>query len=209
MDFEKEELHTEEPEKKSALSAELYSVLRDFAVILAVVALLFVFVVRLVGVSGSSMYPTLVNKDYMLLLSNFISDDYKQGDIVVMTVPSYGREPLVKRVIATEGQTVDIDFTTGQVFVDDVLLEEDYISEPTWLDYADGLSYPVTVPEGCVFVMGDNRNNSTDSRYAPIGMVDTRRITGKVLCILIPGRQTDSQGNIIGKRDFGRIGGVS
>jgi len=209
MDFKKEQQNTEKSAEQVTLSAEIYSVLRDFAVILAVVALLFVFVVRLVGVSGSSMYPTLVNKDYMLLLSNFISHDYKQGDVVVMTVPSYGKEPLVKRVIATEGQTVDIDFTSGQVFVDGVRLEESYIFEPTWLDYADGLSYPVTVPEGCVFALGDNRNNSTDSRYAPIGMVDTRRITGKVLCILLPGRQTDEDGNIIGKRDWGRIGGVS
>lgn len=208
MDFEKEELHTEETAKNAAASSEIYGILRDFAVILAVVALVFVFAVRLVGVSGSSMYPTLVNKDYMLLLSNFISRDYDQGDIIVTTVPTYGNEPLVKRVIATEGQTVDIDFMTGQVFVDGKLLEEDYIFEPTWLNYADGMNYPVTVPEGCVFVMGDNRNNSSDSRYAPIGMVDTRRITGKVIALLIPGRQTDEKGNIIGKRDLSRIGGL-
>ena len=191
------------------VSVEVYSVLKDFALILAAVMVLFVFVVRLVGVSGNSMYPTLVDKDYMLLLSNFLCDEYEQGDVVVMTVPSFSSEPIVKRVIATEGQEVYIDFENGGVYVDGERLNEPYIFEDAWKDYADGLSYPAVVPEGCVFVLGDNRNHSTDSRYAPIGMVDTRRIMGKVLCIALPGKQTDEWGKVIGGRDFSRIGGVS
>lgn len=191
------------------VSVEVYSVLKDFALILAAVMVLFVFVVRLVGVSGSSMYPTLVNKDYMLLLSNFLCDEYEQGDVVVMTVPSFSSEPIVKRIIATEGQEVYIDFENGGVYVDGERLDEPYIFEDAWKDYVDGLSYPAVVPEGCVFVLGDNRNRSTDSRYAPIGMVDTRRIMGKVLCIALPGKQTNERGDVTGGRDFSRIGGVS
>lgn len=203
-----ENLEQLQGKKSKGFAYELYSILHDFAYILAAVTIVFVFVVRLVGVSGSSMFPTLVDHDYMLLQSNFLSADYEKGDIVVMTVPAFGSEPIVKRIIATEGQTVDIDFDAGVVYVDGQVLEEDYIYEPTFLDYSDGLSYPATVPEGCVFVMGDNRNHSTDSRYAPVGMVDTRRIMGKVFCIGLPGQQTDAYGNVIGGRDFSRIGGA-
>lgn len=204
-----EKISGEQPEQKEkGVAYEVYSILRDFAYILAAVTIVFVFLIRLVGVKGSSMFPTLVDRDYMLLQSNFLSDEYDNGDIVVMTVPAFGSDPIVKRIIATEGQEVNIDFNAGAVYVDGAALEEDYICEPTFLDYAEGLQYPAVVPEGCVFVMGDNRNHSTDSRYAPVGMVDTRRIMGKVLCIGVPGQQTDAYGSIVGKRDFSRIGGV-
>ena len=198
----------ETKEQPKGLAAEIYGILHDFAYILAAVTIVFVFLVRLVGVDGSSMFPTLVNRDYMLLKSNFLCADYEYGDIVVLTVPTFGENPIVKRIIATEGQTVDIDFEAGTVAVDGVVLDEPYIYEPTYRNYDDGLNYPATVPEGCVFVMGDNRNNSTDSRYAPVGMVDTRRIMGKVSCIAFPGRQTDVYGYVMGGSDFSRIGGV-
>jgi len=200
--------NTEEQAEPKGLAAEIYGILHDFAYILAAVTVIFVFVVRLVGVDGSSMFPTLVHRDYMLLKSNFLCTEYKNGDIVVLTVPSFGENPIVKRIIATEGQTIDIDFEAGTVSVDGAVLDEPYIYEPTYRNYDDGLTYPATVPEGCVFVMGDNRNNSTDSRYAPVGMVDTRRIMGKVSCIAFPGRQTDVYGYVVGGSDFGRIGGV-
>ncbi len=188
---------------------EVFSVLRDFSVILALVTVLFVFAVRLVGVDGSSMYPTLMNKDYMLLLSNVISQDYDRGDVVVLTVPEFSPNPIVKRIIATEGDLVDIDFATGDVYVNGNKLEEEYISEKIWAQYTDSTELPATVPEGCVFVLGDNRNHSADSRYAPIGMVDTRRIMGRVLGIALPGKETDIEGNVIGGRDFSRVGGIS
>ena len=212
MDQEiRENMTPQEPEenKGKGFLAEIYSVLHDFAYILAVVTIVFVFFVRLVGVDGSSMFPTLVHKDYLLLQSNFLSSEYEAGDVVVMTVPTFGSDPIVKRIIATEGQEIDIDFDAGVVSVDGVALQEDYIYEPTFLNYAEGMDYPAVVPEGCVFVMGDNRNHSTDSRYAPVGMVDCRYIMGRVICIGLPGQQTDAYGYVVGGRDFSRIGGVS
>ena len=112
---------------------------------------------------------------------------------------SYSFCTSVKRIIAVEGQTVDIDFTAGAVYVDGQLLEEDYIRQPTYLE--EGLEFPVTVPEGCVFVMGDNRNDSDDSRDPELGPVDTRQILGRAVFLLFPGVTADTD-----KRDFGRIG---
>ena len=105
----------------------------------------------------------------------------------------------MKRIVATEGQTVDIDFDAGTVYVDGQLLEETYIREPTHLE--EGLEFPVTVPEGCVFVLGDNRNDSDDSRDPDLGPVDTREILGRAVALLFPGVTAASR-----ERDFGRIG---
>lgn len=165
---------------------ELYTWLHDLVFCLAFVTVFFVFFIRLVGVSGPSMTPTLLNGDNVALLSNFLYHDVEAGDVVVMRIPSFDEKPIVKRVIATGGQTVDIDFDAGIVYVDGEALEEDYINDLTHLNYANGLSYPVTVPEGCLFVMGDNRNESADSRYAPIGLADERYVLGKVLAIAWP-----------------------
>lgn len=106
---------------------------------LAVITLVFVFFFRLNGVSGSSMYPTLVDKDYLVLESNFLYRDAKQGDIVVLYTPPFSEndELLVKRVIAVGGQTVDIDFNAGVVYVDGQALDEPYTFEPTYLSYAE------------------------------------------------------------------------
>ena len=209
----KRQTEKQEEQKQGKLAWEIYSVLRDFSVILAAVAIIFVFLVRLVGVSGSSMYPTLMSRDYMLLLSNFLCGEYEQGDIVVLTAPDYngGKEPLVKRIIATEGQKVFIDFENSIVYVDDVALEEDYIADQDWhRSYGvEGPQFPLTVPEDCVFVLGDNRDHSADSRYNPIGMVHTEYIMGKVLCICFPGQETNERDQVIGDRDFSRIGAVS
>lgn len=209
----------EEPKaekKKTSAAFELYGMLHDVIYLLAAVTLIFVFIVRLVGVQGDSMLPTLHNRDYLLLESNFLygGEDLKYGDVVVLNVPSYemqGEGPIVKRVIATEGQEVNIDFETGAVYVNGVLLHETYINTPTnynW-DGEYGLEYPAIVPENCIFVLGDNRNNSMDSRYAPIGMVDERCVLGKVLLIVLPGQTVDNAGNVIDPRDWGRIGLVS
>lgn len=202
----------EKPQEPKGFGYELYLLLHDLVYILACVTIFFVFAIRLVGVDGDSMYPTLHNTDYLGLLSNVLYRDVEPGDIVVMTVPYFENEPIVKRVIATEGQTVDINFDKGEVYVDGVLLNEPYINEPTYLSYADrgaALSYPVTVPEGCLFVMGDNRNNSADSRFAPVGMVDQRDVLGKVLGVLVPGKDANSAYPDCREREFGRIGSVS
>ena len=151
-----------------------------FALIFCVI--LFVFFFRLVDVVGDSMNPTLENADKMVVSDLFYKP--KQGDIVIFRKDEYKREALVKRVIATEGQTVEIDFNKGRVYVDGVLLDEPYIAEPTrnQIDFT-GIQ---VVPEGCVFVMGDNRNESADSRDSRIGMVDERLIIGKVLFTVFP-----------------------
>ncbi len=200
-------------QKKTNWAYEFYGMLHDVIYLLAAVTLIFVYIIRLVGVQGDSMLPTLHNRDYLLLESNFLynGSDFEYGDIVVLNVPhfeSQGDGPIVKRIIATEGQTVDIDFQRGQVYVDGVMLQEDYINEPTYNNWEgqNGLQYPAVVPEGCVFVLGDNRNNSMDSRYAPIGMVDERYVLGKVIMIALPGQTKDSSGHVTDPRQWGRIG---
>ena len=151
-----------------------------FALIFCVV--LFVFFFRLVDVVGDSMNPTLENADKMVVSDLFYKP--KQGDIIIFRKDEYKPEALVKRVIATEGQTVEIDFNRGRVYVDGKLLDEPYIAEPT-RNQIDFTGVQV-VPEGCVFVMGDNRNESADSRDSRIGMVDERLIIGKVLLTVFP-----------------------
>ena len=196
---------------KSDRGWESMALVHDLVYLLAIVTILFTFFFRLVSVSGSSMYPTLVNRDYLVLESNFLYRNVEQGDIVVLKV-DYFDEPIVKRVIATGGQSVDIDFEQGIVYVDGVALNEDYVNEPTYksyLEYGMGLDYPVEVPEGSVFVMGDNRNDSADSRFAPVGCVPESQISGRALLVLLPGAQTDKEGNVTGGRIWGRIGTVS
>lgn len=167
--------------------------------VLAVV-LVFTFAVRIVGVSGQSMRETLQDGDKLLVVNGYLCGEYRRGDIVIFQKPSFeDGELIVKRVIATEGQTVDIDFAAGVVFVDGEALEEPYIREPTWLD--EGLEFPVTVPEGCVFVMGDNRNDSKDSRYEGLGPLDTRYIVGRAVLLAVPG---ETEG--LDKREWSRTG---
>ena len=193
-------------EEKIFIGEQCYTLLHDIVYILAFVTLFFVFVVRIVSVSGSSMYPTLVDRDYVGLLSNvfYDDDDIESGDIVVALAPEFDDEPIVKRVIATAGQTVDIDFDQGIVYVNDVALEEDYINELTYTQFYDrGVTFPLTVEPGHVFLLGDNRNKSSDSRLATIGQVDTRYILGKVVFLMLPGFDEETQ-----QRDLGRIGGI-
>ena len=189
---------------------EAYLILHDLVRMLAVITVIFVFFFRLVGVDGSSMFPTLVDRDYLVLESNFLYRSVSRGDIVVLDTPPFSEEDrlIVKRVIATGGQEVNIDFTSGEVYVDGVLLDEPYIYELTH-NGSGWQEYPLTVPEGCVFVMGDNRNNSSDSRVAAVGCVKCENILGRVLLLIVPGRQTDAYGKVVGPRQFGRIGLVS
>lgn len=161
---------------------EIYDWMQSLVFALIICIIVFVFIFRIVDVSGDSMNPTLLNGDKLVVSDVFYKP--KQGDIVIFRKDEYKAEALVKRVIATEGQTIEIDFDRGRVYVDGELLDEPYIAEPTHnqLDFQG----PQTVPEGCVFVMGDNRNASSDSRRAQIGMVDERLIVGKVLLRVFP-----------------------
>lgn len=180
-----QEPKTAAPQSPSGSTAwDLYTWLGEIVACIAAITIFFVFFIRLVSVSGSSMFPTLENRDKVALLSNFLSQDYEQGDIVVLLQDNYKDEPLIKRVIATEGQTVWIDYAAGVVYVDGEPLEEDYTAEPTY--NVGDLTLPATVPENCIFVLGDNRNASADSRFAAIGMIDKRQVTGRVLCVLLP-----------------------
>ncbi len=182
------EAESEKKPKKKGLLSDLYDWLEVFAVSVAAVFVLFAFVTRVAVVDGDSMNDTLKHEDRLLVQELFYTP--KQGDIIVCQSTFFGFDnPLVKRVIATEGQTVSIDPATWTVTVDGVPLEEDYVrhmqgADMVGLDPAYGGSY--TVPEGHVFVMGDNRNGSWDSRDFKIGPVDERYIVGKVIFRIAP-----------------------
>ena len=181
---------------------DLLTLLHDLVYILAAVALVFTFFVRIVTVDGISMEPTLREQDKLILLSRLWYEEPQRGDVVVARIPEFSRDPIVKRVIAVEGDVVDIDFHTGTVCVNGTVLEEDYISGPTYLNFGEkGLSFPVEIQEGCVFLLGDNRNQSYDSRFGAIGQVDQRNLVGKVVCLLLPGGEGQA-------RDLDRIGTI-
>lgn len=183
---------------------------RDFDIIYIFVAFLLVYVLlfRVVVVTGDSMNQTLVDGDVLLLASNTVYRNPKQGDIIVASKDSFrGGECIVKRVIATEGQTVDIDFENRIVYVDSKPLEESYAffaEDDLSPMIQEGIVFPQTVPTGCIFVMGDNRNGSQDSRSPSIGFIDKREILGKAFFLVFPG--TDD-GNI--PADYSRIGGLN
>ena len=181
---------------------DLMILMHDLVYILAAVALTFMFFFRLVTVDGDSMYPTLCNQDQVIMLCGIWYSDPSPGDIVVARAPDFSSDPLVKRIVAVEGDTVDIDFVSGSVSVNGQVLHEEYVPEPTYRDFEEsGLQFPLKVEEGCVFLLGDNRNVSYDSRYSLIGQVDQRNILGKVVFLAFPGPDYFS-----GQRDYHRIG---
>ena len=174
--------------------------IHDLIYLLIGITVVFLLLFRVIVVSGSSMSTTLLDGDYLLLVSNVFYHEPEHGDIVVISKESFDNgKAIVKRVIATEGQTVDIDFQQGIVYVDGVALQEDYISCPTTLE--EGTHFPLTVTEGCIFVLGDNRGVSLDSRNPAIGLIDTREVLGKAIFLMLPG---DHYGQV--RPDFNRIG---
>ena len=188
------------PEKKQTEGRGAYEWVQALVCSVLTVVLIFTFAVRIVRVSGESMRETLQDQDMLVVLNNWLCGGYEQGDIVILQRDDfYGGEPIVKRVIATEGQTVDIDFDAGVVYVDGTALEEPYTREPTWTQ--EGTEFPLTVPEGCIFVMGDNRNDSDDSRDSTLGPVDPRCVLGRALLLAVPGPTADTE-----QRDWSRVG---
>lgn len=190
------------PKKKKRPGRELMLYLHDMAYLLCGIVLAFLLLFRVVIVSGNSMNKTLIDGDYLLLISSNFYQNPQQGDIIVASKADFrDGDPIVKRVIATEGQLVDIDFATGTVYVDGVALEESYISSET--TRYEGISFPLTVEENHLFVMGDNRMDSKDSRDPDIGQIDKREVLGKAIFLMVPGTNGGYD-----KFDLSRIGGL-
>lgn len=187
----------EEGKEQDSWRQSLFEWLELLAVVLVIIVTLFTFVVSIVGVDGSSMYPTLHDRDLMLVQR--IAYTPRQGDVIVLRKDhTFGDQALVKRVIATGGQTVYIDYDNNTITVDGEILEEpylnyeyddmygsDYMADKVDLD-PQYVNQEFTVPEGCVFVCGDNRNHSSDSRVVQLGMVDERYVIGRVLLVFFP-----------------------
>ncbi len=187
----KERLETNDQKKEySTATKSCFEWVEAIITSIVIVVLLFTFLFRVVNVVGRSMEDTIHSDDKVLLTNLFYEPE--NGDVVVISRAQHFEEPIIKRVIATEGQSLKIDFNTGDVYVDGVLLDEPYIKTPTTDN--EGGEIPEVVPEGYVFVMGDNRGDSMDSRSEKIGLIDKRNIIGKAQYIVFP---------------FDRIGGIS
>ncbi len=187
--------------RSNAAKKTTLAYLHDFVILLAVILLVFLLLGRIVVVSGPSMMNTLIDGDYLLVVGKPFYNAPEVGDIVVVSKDSFkSGEPIIKRVIATEGQTVEI--VDHNVYVDGKLLNEPYISSQTSAPY--GSQFSCVVADGCVFVMGDNRAVSKDSRSSEIGQIDCREIVGKAVFLFLPGVNENTN-----KRDFSRIGGIS
>ncbi len=195
------------PNSGATFGKTLLLYLHDVVYLLAIFLVVLLIVFRVVVVSGPSMKDTLLDGDNLLVLSSTFYNNPKCGDVVIITKKSFENgDPIIKRVIATENHWVNIDFETGTVYVGKDLehmepLDESYTRAPTTL--REGVKFPLYVPEGMLFVMGDNRNESKDSRSPEIGLVDEREIIGKAFFLVFPGTDGGKQ-----ERDFGRIGGI-
>ena len=177
-------------EKKSSPKLDLYYWTQALVMVLILLILICTLVGRVIGVVGSSMVPTLHDGDMLLLQS--LGYTPKQGDVVVLRKPGFpappqDTAPIVKRVIAVGGQHVRVDYDAGAVYVDGVALDEPYLLEHMTVHYSPEMNVlDVTVPQGSIYVLGDNRNHSSDSRHEALGTVDCRYVLGRVLGVIWP-----------------------
>ena len=181
IEFNPPAAEDDEP-KTSALLSLLYDTADSVKGAVIVVFLVFALMFRAIGVDGDSMWPTLVDGDWVAITG--MTFNIERGDIVVVTQPWERNVPIIKRVIAVGGDTVNIDFDTHEVYVNGTKIDEPYISEPTSVSY--DVEFPLTVDEGKLFVMGDNRNVSLDSRSSKIGLIDERYVFGKAIGRIYP-----------------------
>lgn len=197
-----EQVLPETAKNKRNFLGDAFEIIESTIITVFAIILIFTYLLHPVNVVGGSMVPTLNNGDRIFMST--VMFDVSYGDIVVINndvsylldengepyefqpTDSFGnytnplRECIIKRVIACEGQTIDIDFATGNITVDGVVLDEPYINTVTAKD--DGaFEYPIEIPEGYYFVMGDNRNNSSDSRNVYVGLISKEQIYGKAV----------------------------
>lgn len=176
---------TDEKKKKTDLATDLFTWLQALTMALVFLVVVFAFFARVINVDGESMVPTLHHRD--LLFLQCINYEPEQGDIVVLR-KSFAEidSPIVKRVIAVGGQHVRVDYDAGAVYVDGIPLNEPYIAEAMTPTSGDMSVLDVMVPEGSIYVLGDNRNNSSDSRHVALSTVDTRYVLGRALWVVFP-----------------------
>lgn len=186
----------ENEKKEPSFASEFFDFFEMFIISAIIVTVLFSFCMRLCSVQGESMESTLFENEILIVSDLFYKPEC--GDIIVFhhtseTYPGLN-EPIVKRVIATEGEYVDIEIGDQRLIITvyDENMENPRVLDDEHAQYVDYFvtssvhEYPVRVPEGCIFAMGDNRNHSTDSRSSLIGFIDQRSILGKVICRLTP-----------------------
>jgi len=186
---------------KNPVSLSVYDWVNSIIIAVVTVVVLLTFCFRLINVDGTSMEPTLINSDKVIVTNLFYTP--KNGDIVVISHAKHYNKPLVKRIIATEGQTLEIDFETSRVYVDGVLLDEPYTKGAT---EDHNIEIPTVIPEGKVFVMGDHRAVSMDSRHADIGLIDVDSIIGKAQFVVIPhSKESDTSAPMLDFTKFGYL----
>lgn len=172
----------ETPERCRKQWKIVYDAVATLETAVIILMLLFSLVLRPAAVIGNSMLPSFSGGDRVACIHSF--SGYERGDVIIISHATRKDESIIKRVIAVGGDTVDIDFYKGTVSVNGQVLDEPYVSTPTNLSY--DMTFPVTVPEGKLFVLGDNRNDSLDSRSTDIGFINENKILGKVVFRFYP-----------------------
>lgn len=172
----------ETPERCRKQWKIVYDAVATLETAVIILILLFSLVLRPAAVIGNSMLPSFSGGDRVACIHSF--SGYERGDVIIISHATRMDESIIKRVIAVGGDTVDIDFYKGTVSVNGQVLDEPYVNTPTNLSY--DMTFPVTVPEGKLFVLGDNRNGSLDSRSTDIGFINENKVLGKVVFRFYP-----------------------